>query len=48
MHPQVANECGLPLDVRFGTWNARNMFIRVGEDSSEMMSTVKIGFNGSL
>jgi len=35
MHPQVANECGLPTDMKFGTWN-----IRVGEDSSKMMSAV--------
>jgi hypothetical protein len=27
MHPQVANEYGLPMDMKFGTWNARSLYI---------------------
>jgi hypothetical protein len=38
---------GVPMDVRFGTWNVRNLFIRDGEDNGEMMSRVKIEFNES-
>ena len=27
MHPQVADECGLPMAIRFGTWNARSLYM---------------------
>ena len=29
MHPQVADECGLQMDLRFGTCNARSLCMSV-------------------
>ena len=40
MHPQVADECGLQMDLRFGTCNARSLCMSV------LLKTIVISLRG--